>query len=217
MHTVGSEGDWIGLSGPSVFTFTFNGDKASGYRSEHWAGYEDPFWPTVPPDENGEYPPAPVYWQLELYDSTTVAWSNSKLASFKNSNGKLTFNYTNDLLTSIQPETGSSFERQIGTITYSYENKNYWAKHIRNKDVLMLLFNRVFHPLEQNPTKICVKGKDNYDTEILETYEYKSKYNEDGYPIEICETHSGIRHNTHEPFKVNTTYLIRYKTIPQLN
>ncbi|AFD08649.1 hypothetical protein [Solitalea canadensis] len=217
LHTVGREGEYIELSGPSVHKFNFNGDKASGYETGHWADYVDPFWPTMPPDENGEYPPAPIYWDVEFSDGiTTIAWSNNKLAFLQNQYGKLTFNYDNELLTSIQPESGSSFEMQFGTKTYTYENKSYWAKNIKNKDVLILLF-RIFDPVEQNPTKICVKWRGNNNTEVLGTNDYTSTYNEDGYPIEICETYSGVRYNTNEPITINTTYKIKYITIPQSN
>lgn len=216
LHTVNTTDQGSDLWGPPIYTFSFNTDKASGYRTENLAGYVDPFWPTVPPDENGEYPPAPIYWDLVLSDSTEFVWSNNRLISFKNHIGKLNFSYVNGDLASINPESPSSFEL-MGATTYTYDNKNYWGKNIKNKDILMLILSSILHPIDSNPSKICIKKKDSYDVEILETFDYKGKFNEDGYPTEICETRSGIRFNTHEAFKNKITYKIKYKTIPQLN
>lgn len=139
--------------------------------------YEDPYWPVDDPH---------IACERNTYRKNLFTWTNYKLTTYKKEDELFNLTYENNLLSSIERSPKTNSPGDTKRLNY-HTDKNYWAKDIRNKEVLFALnlgFLSIL-PIEKDLSSSI----DSYDRrngsvdEVITTY--VSKYNTDGYPVEI--------------------------------
>ena len=136
--------------------------------------YEDPYWPSDDPHTVCEYESSLKYQFI---------WGNGKLKTYKRGSDLFNITYENNLLTSIERYPKINYYGDTRRLYY-LTDKNYWAKDIKNKELLFTLSLGIL-PIEKDLTKIIASFVKQDGSIIEEPAVFVSKYNNDGYPVEI--------------------------------
>lgn len=199
------------LVGETFWTYHYNNNICTGYDIIQWVGTPDP---NSEPDENGQYPESSITWKEVVVNRYAFEWDNNRITSVTDTEGVYRYTYDEYNLKAAK-ETENTIPTYYSNFYYTHNDKNYFAKDVRNKELSMPVGFSPFgiaHSYKNDIIRIdWARGHISDPPFNNEYYVFKNKYNAAGYPIEIDQTYHGISDNG--PYQRHSKSFITYKKI----
>lgn len=177
------------------WSFSYNNGKISSISRVEWQNVPNPDYYGVPPCEN-----CPQFIdELRSVIETTIKWKGNQIDYLENE-GEIDYQYNSECQLYKIISDGSSQ-------TFSYSPKNYWAKDIKNKEILSILFPYLFTPTCHDINKIDYITNSPFPN-YYRFSQYSNIYNNDDYPEIINYKHVQPYWNITDSYSIEVIYSI---------